>query len=180
MQHFNARKVIFKSEASNSGFTLIELMIVVVLVGILAAIGIPSILANLERSKMDAALTTIRGALEEAQKISTKKGKACDVIVDTTNKVVTSEPLDCLITGPRTLDKSLTIATNPASSPTLSFSFKGNTVSEAALVIYVTESPQAPNKRCLFITQGTGILRTGIYNSDSIAPIDGNKCEATL
>lgn len=48
------------------GFTLVELMIVIVIVGILAAVAVPIYQANVKKAKMsecDAALGTIRTAL---------------------------------------------------------------------------------------------------------------------
>ncbi len=51
---------------STAGFTLIELMIVVIIVAVLAAVGIPLLSGNVERAKLteaDAGLGTIRTAL---------------------------------------------------------------------------------------------------------------------
>lgn len=56
-------KNFFKNQA---GFTLVELMIVIVIVGILAAVAVPIYQGNVKKAKMtecDAALGTIRTAL---------------------------------------------------------------------------------------------------------------------
>jgi len=56
-------KKFFRNE---KGFTLVELMIVIVIVGILAAVAVPIYTANIKKAKMsecDAALGTVRTAL---------------------------------------------------------------------------------------------------------------------
>ena len=56
-------KKFFKNQ---KGFTLVELMITIVIVGILAAVAVPIYTANIKKAKMsecDAALGTIRTAL---------------------------------------------------------------------------------------------------------------------
>lgn len=55
-----------KLRSKQSGFTLVELMIVIVIVGVLAAIAVPIYTNNVKRAKMseaDAALGTIRTQL---------------------------------------------------------------------------------------------------------------------
>lgn len=55
-----------KKVINEAGFTLVELMIVIVIVGILAAVAVPIYQGNINKAKMtecDAALGTIRTAL---------------------------------------------------------------------------------------------------------------------
>ncbi len=55
-----------KSLRNQAGFTLVELMIVIVIVGILAAVAVPIYQSNINKAKMsecDAALGTIRTSL---------------------------------------------------------------------------------------------------------------------
>ena len=72
---------------NQAGFTLVELMIVIVIVGILAAVAVPIYQSNITKAKMsecDAALGTIRTALRVSY------AEHGNYPINTTNIVVTS------------------------------------------------------------------------------------------
>lgn len=78
--------MVFSKFRNQKGFTLIELMIVVAIIGILAAIAIPNVLTYLKKSKTSEAkqfLSTLR-TLEEAYKSETDAYGTLDSIGWTT------------------------------------------------------------------------------------------------
>ena len=57
---------LFHKKSHLQGFTLLELLITVIIIGILAAMGIPSLLAQVARARESEAITTI-GTINRAQ-----------------------------------------------------------------------------------------------------------------
>ena len=86
-----------------------EKMIVVAIMGIVAAFTAPNVQTMLNRMKLKQAVTDVRGALEETQRVAVRENKLCSITLNLIKGEVTG---DCLITGRRTLDAELAIATN--------------------------------------------------------------------
>lgn len=172
----------------NQGFTLPEVLIIVVIVGILAAVAVPSFLGSLNNAKVKKALSATEGALKEAQREAIKESKSCVVYVfDGSNAaLMSSEDLNengsldagedlngngsldansCLVTGSRKIEN--VILTRPSTISTITFDFKGRTnlANNAGTIVFSTSDTS--QKRCLVISQGLGIIRTGSYINDS-------------
>jgi prepilin-type N-terminal cleavage/methylation domain-containing protein len=164
---FNARK-------NSQGFTLIETLIIVVIIGILSAIAVPSFLALLDRSKVNSALSQVQGVLQQAQREAIRKSKPCTVTLAPATKQVTA---NCSVTSDRTLNSSIGMETNETS---IQFSYRGTiTLSDAGTVVFFTES-NPTKKKCLVISKPLGIIRTGNYTgqipSDVANPISKDNC----
>ncbi|NJL51996.1 MAG: type II secretion system protein [Hydrococcus sp. SU_1_0] len=69
---YNARK-------SSSGFTLIEMLVVFIIVGVIAAIAAPNFLGLLNQSRVKDGLAQVEGAVKEAQRQAMRRGKPCKV-----------------------------------------------------------------------------------------------------
>ena len=163
----NARK-------NNQGFTLIETLTILVIIGILSAIAAPSFLGLLNRGKVSSNLNELQGALQEAQREAMRRSKPCTVELNTTLKAVTAP---CLVTGERIFDSSVGLESNGSSIP---FDYRGIITlgSGRTFVLFTQES--FSNKKCLVISSPLGMIRTGTYTgqipADTTHPIDGDNC----
>ena len=155
--------MLFSNAHKNSqGFTLIEMLVIVLIIGILSAIAAPSFLSLFNRNKVDDGLNQVRGALQECQREAIRKNKAYMVAVDTTNNKLTGS---CLVTGERILPVGVAIATNLSPS-SITFSLRGNTTNSGKIVVSMSDG-SSPKQGCLAISNGLGIMRTGVYTGST-------------
>jgi len=104
--------------ALEKGFTLVELMIVIVIVGILSAVALPNFLSQTSKAKATEAKTLASAALKEAQVAWTESGSA----------------------GLTAWQESSTAATDPGQCPasTTNFDFVCDGADEAAVTVTAT------------------------------------------
>lgn len=161
----------FKPELSsnNLGFTLIELIVVIILIGILVTISVPSFLGMVNRNRIDNALVTLQGTLKESQREAIKKSKTCQVTLPEKNTANAILQGTCLVTGQRTLDNVYITYNNTTN---LKFTYQGEVSPMRTIIIYI---PNVNYRRCLVISNGIGMMRTGVYRNSNLDSLDGNE-----
>lgn len=148
--------------SNNQGFTVLEALIVAVFAGILVAMAGPSYFAWSQRRAVDSAITSIEGAIKEAQRQSMARSQTCNITLNTSTKIVTPSDTNsriCLLTGDRTL-QNVDVA---ASNTSLSFNNLGNNTGSTVTIV-VNPTGNTNLKKCLVLSGTLGLTRTGNYS----------------
>jgi prepilin-type N-terminal cleavage/methylation domain-containing protein len=146
---------------SNSGFNLLEMLVVVAILGTIAAIGIPSFLAMYQRQQLNTAVGVVVTALQEAQQRAIEQNNSCEVTFDAAHaKILANGSNHCLVTGDRSLPNGITLT--HSGGDTISYGFKGNTTSNRTIFLNIAHSPAPP--KCVVVSAPIGILRQGTYD----------------
>jgi prepilin-type N-terminal cleavage/methylation domain-containing protein len=161
---------------NNQGFTLIEVLVSIVIMGVMAAITAPSFMTWLNNKKVDDVLAQIEGSLKEAQSTAIKKNTSCNVLVKAdkitavASNATSTEVPTCLPSGWRSVsdsNRNIRIAGTGGNPGTvIKFSAKGTTLltpTTQAVVVYRTDAPANGVRKCLVVSSGIGIIRTGNY-----------------
>ena len=148
---------------NNSGFTLLEMLVTAIIVGVIAAISLPNLLGLLNRNRINDAMGQIEGAFKEAQKQAIRTGKSCSITIDT-NRVVNSATDGCLLNN-RDLNDLVQLSSSRAS---ITFSSKGNITIDAVnptpvIVVSMANGNGTNLQRCVVIQNSLGSIRTGNY-----------------
>jgi len=75
-----------RPSSNDRGFTLIELMMVVVVVGVIMALAVPSLRGAVQGSRVKSAASTLYAAFVEAQGLAKSKGHSVCLVLDKTNR----------------------------------------------------------------------------------------------
>ena len=167
MLPYNARK-------SSSGFTLIEMMVTTIIIGVIAAIAAPNFLGLLNRNRVNQAAQQIEGALKEAQRQAMRRGSQCTISISEANDAITNPTAGggCLLSN-RVLDDLIELNTN---TPTITFSGKGN-ITGAAPVLVVSIPNGTDLQRCVVIDSLLGSQRAGEYSGTIPATPVSSSCQ---
>ena len=171
----------------NSGWTLLETMIVSVITGILASIAIVNMLGIMNKNKVQNSLYEVKGALREAQRNAIKMGKECKVVMDANinptylSVDTASKYVGCLSSQGVDLSGIKVTENFPGSS--IRFSYKGNSTNLGTIVFH---SSKTQAKYCLVFSNLLGIMRSGVYTQEIPAPtgstsgVSADNCESTI
>ena len=175
MLPYNARK-------SSSGFTLIEMMVTTIIIGVIAAIAAPNFLGLLNRNRVNEAARQVEGALKEAQRQAMRNGRQCTISISETNDAITNPTGGggCLLSN-RILDDLIQLDTN---RDTIRFSAKGNieinpaagsTTPTPVLVVSIPNGTDL--QRCIVIDSLLGSQRSGQYSGTIPTTPVSNNCQ---
>ncbi len=71
-----------RAGVSERGFTLLEIIIVMVLIGLIAAIGVPRLLGSLERAEVKTSARKIAAAMRSARSHAVSEKRAVTLVID--------------------------------------------------------------------------------------------------
>ena len=160
------------AKKSDYGFTLTELMIVLVIIGIIAAIAAPSFIGLLSRYRLNNALQQLLGAVNETQRLAMSQGRSCRIDINTSTKLITANP-GCLLSN-RRINDGITIRSNFTGSTNITFSYKGSTTRAGTIVL---SSDYTDTQKCFVIALGTGIKRIGNYDGSKTGSVSKSNCQ---
>lgn len=171
--------LLYSARNKDRGFTLLEMITVIIIIGVVAAIAAPNLLGLLNRNRVNEAMREIEGGLKEAQKQAIRNRTRCTVNI-TANGI--SNPAGgggCLLSN-RVVNDLVTLNSNRAN---IVFSGKGSiTIDNAAnprpvLVAYMANGTD--KQGCVVIQNYLGSIRTGDYIGDpaTLGNNDSDNCQ---
>ena len=163
------------SRIGNDGFSLIEMLATVAIVGIISAIAAPNFLGYFNHNRVIGSISLLNGAIKETQRQAIRLGTQCRVFIDPSTNIINANPPNCLLSE-RTINNDISIRTNLSGSPpSITFSSKGSTTKSGTIVV---SHEATDTQRCFVISLGLGITRTGNYTGAKIGSVSAADCNA--
>jgi len=166
---------LLKKNKTESGFNLIEMLVVTAIVGIMAAISAPNLLGSQRDNQAKEVFSKIRGALIEAQTNANRKSSSCTVTITTSS--ISGTPAGCVL-EPTTFDSSVVSVTSTGGL-SIAYDFQGDTGNAQTIQVAPKDgsgNPILEKSRCIVISSNLGMIRTGFYKD---MPSPQPDCENT-
>ncbi len=162
-----------KDRLRDRGYTLTEMMVTLIIIGVIAAIALPAFTGLLSRYRLEGALQQLLGAINETQRLAMVRGKSCRINVNPSTNKITANTAGCLLSD-RSLNSEIKIRSNFIGSTYITFSYKGSTTRAGTIVL---SSDNTDLQKCFVISLGTGIKRVGNYNGSKTGSVSRNNCQ---
>ena len=197
MHHFNVHKLIGRKDR---GFTLLEMLAVLTIIGILTAIAVPSVLAIMTRAQLSNSVELVRDTLEISRTQATQKNKQCNIYIRAAAQPPATQPngkqivSNCLISADST-SSGITGVDNGLPSVKLddrndiiiesikdfstgstvsllqiNYNSRGITQNFGTVVLSSRRNPSG-EKKCLKIDRGVGLISIGNYINNTTCQV---------
>lgn len=155
--------------STKDGFTMPELMVVIIIVGILSGIAIPTYLRNWEDERLNSAAKYTLSWLDDLRRSAIQNSTVCRASIDTSATSL-SGICDDKPTAQRVLDiqqqipnaSGLTLSLIGTTPATWVFTPRGTTTTDGELRLALTSSDHG---RCITLMKPLGLLRSGKLRS---------------
>lgn len=156
--------------SAKNGFTLLEMMIVVVILSIATAIGAPSLVGSMRQNKVNRVFTQTRAALIQAQTNANRLSSDC--LVTITDTLVSASPTECLLENVTIDDSVVSVISNR--DGTIEFNFQGGIAVSDMQTFQIARKDFSGNVmdetgKCIVMSNTLGMIRTGIYDDSASA-----------
>ncbi|HIK36696.1 MAG: prepilin-type N-terminal cleavage/methylation domain-containing protein [Geminocystis sp.] len=155
-------------QEGDGGFTLLEVVVVVVILSIASALAVPNLLESQRQEKVKQTFSEIRGALSEAQINAIRRSGNCTVTVN--NNGVTGNPQGCILER-ITIDSNVVhVNSTRGNLPvSITFNYNGEVTVGDIQTIHIrpknsSGQPMPQRGYCIVIANTLGMIRTGVYD----------------
>jgi len=156
-----------------SGFTLVELMVVVAIAGLLAGLAIPTFSRNWEGERLNGASKELIAWLDDVRRRALQQSETCRIQVDATNASLKPAStntcgsfagLELRSVGPG-LNQLQLLPESSSTPTTLVFTPRGTTTTAASYRLTLTNSSSG-QARCIRLIAPLGLIRSGLLRAD--------------
>ena len=111
----------YKPQATNAGFTLIELMVTIAVLAIIVSIAAPNISTQLANQRVKATTATLVNALKEAKAESVIRRQNINVVYSSTAKTIVLQNTSNTVLSTYSINSKSTISISPETVTTVTF-----------------------------------------------------------